>query len=370
MVATGGKILIISSEFPPNVGGIGNHAYNLATALSNEGFAVTVMADIIDVPENDLDEFETKQNFKISWIKRKDFLPKTYLNRIFQAIQLSLKAEKVICSGKFPLWLAILIRIFNARKDLIAVVHGSELDIKSAIPKKLTSYSLSKFNKIVSVSTFTQQFLPKSLPRQIQQFVIHNGINCSEFQINRGSALAGTPALVTVGSVTERKGQENVVSALPSILAIFPSTKYHVIGKPVIKEKLEKKARELQVDNCVKFYGAVNRDQLLQKLSGATIKLMLSNHTKDGDFEGFGIAVLEANTFGVPVVGSKNSGIADAIVDYRTGILVNQHEPLEVTNAIKMIVKDYSFFSANAKEWALQHDWKIIVKEYVAVLKA
>jgi phosphatidylinositol alpha-1,6-mannosyltransferase len=95
---------------------------------------------------------------------------------------------------------------------------------------------------------------------------------------------------------------------------------------------------------------------------------MLSNHTKDGDFEGFGIAILEANAFGIPVIGSRNSGIADAVDDNKTGILVDQTNTNEVAMAVDTILKNYSFFSTNAKAWAKEHDWQKVVKKYVAAI--
>lgn len=363
------KILIISSEFPPNVGGIGNHAYNLAKALADEGYAVNVVADIIDVSEDELNNFASQQPFNIHWITRKKFVFQTYIHRILKALSLAKNADKIICSGKFSLWIAILIRLRFPAKELTAVVHGTELDLKSSLPKKVTSYSLARFNKIISVSNYTQQFLPKTLPSNIQQFVIHNGISGSEFNV-REVTLCGQPALITVGNVTDRKGQENVVNALPQIAAEYPLVTYHIVGKPTNRGKVEQTVARLDVQDKIKFHGAVPRTELLQKLKGATIKLMLSNHTSDGDFEGFGIAVLEANAFGVPAIGSRNSGIADAIEDGKTGLLADQYNAAEVAAAVKTIMNDYARFSNNAKTWARQHDWKIIVKEYVAALNA
>jgi len=370
MPATFKKLLLICSEFPPNVGGIGNHAYNLAKALSNEGFEVTVLTNILHEKDEDVKAFAAKENFTIHYTKRSSFGIKTYFSRIVSGIRLAKNADKVILSSKFSLWQAILIRRFFAKKELIAVVHGTELDLKAAIPRKLTFYSLNKCNKIISVSTYTQQFLPHSLSSTIQKFIIHNGINLDEFQINEAAKLAGTPALITVGNITERKGQENVINALPAIAAKFPAVQYHIVGKPTSKEKIADAARNLKVENRVTFYGAISRNDLLQKLEGATIKLMLSNHTSDGDFEGFGIAVLEANAFGIPAIGSKSSGIADAIEHNKTGLLVDQHNTTEVAEAVATIMANYSSFSANARHWAVQHDWKMIVKEYVTALNA
>jgi phosphatidylinositol alpha-1,6-mannosyltransferase len=362
------RLLIIASEFPPNVGGIGNHAYNLAKALDNEGFDVTVVADMIAVDDQELQKFIAQETFKLHAISRKRFIVHTYIARISKALHLAAKADKIICSGKFSLWIAILVRLRYAKKELIAVVHGTELDLKSPAPKKATIYSLRKFNKIISVSNYTKKFLPNSLPGYIKHFVIPNGINGSEFSNSTPSVLAGQPALVTVGNVTDRKGQENVVLALPEIILAYPAAQYHLIGKPTNKEKIEAKAKSLGVESRIRFYGAVSRDELLQKLGGATVKMMLSNHTVEGDFEGFGIAVLEANAFGVPAIGSKDSGIADAIDHGETGLLVDQYNPKEVTAAVQTICNDYLRFSKNAKTWARQHDWKIIVKEYVAAI--
>lgn len=363
------RILIISSEFPPNVGGIGNHAYNLAKALANEGFEMTVMADVINVSAKEQREFSNQHQFSIAFIKRSGLTFLTYLQRLSKGLVLSGRADLIICSGKFPLWLAIPLRIFSPKKKIMAVVHGSELDLKNSLVRRLTNFALRKFNTIISVSTYTEKHLPANLPQSIKKVVIPNGIDCSEFEKQANHVLEGEPSLITIGSVTPRKGQENVINALPSIKSYFPKAKFHVVGKPVIKEKLVKRCKHLGLNGTVQFYGAVARQELLEKLSSAKIKLMLSNHTDGGDFEGFGIAVLEANAFGVPAVGSVNSGIADAIVNGQTGLLVDPAKPEEVSLAVVAINNNYSFFSDNAKKWAMQHDWKIIVKKYIAAFE-
>lgn len=363
------KILLITSEFPPNGGGIGNHAFNLAKALSAEGFIITVVADINGINEFERNAFAGDQPFHIIWIERKSFIVQTYLRRIYISLDVAGDASKIICSGKFSLWLGALIRLFYPSKKLVAVVHGSELTLTSSIASRITTYALKKFNSIISVSNFTKKFLPANLPSNITSTVIHNGIDMTEFcKRSMKILLPGDPALITIGSVTERKGQANVITALPEILKKFPSVQYHIIGKPVIKNKLQTLADELHLSHLIHFYGAVNREELLKKMMGATVKLMLSNHTSHGDFEGFGIGILEANACGIPAIGSRNSGIAEAIQHEKTGLLVNQKSPEEVAIAVEKILINYTSFSANAKDWARQHDWKIIVKEYISTL--
>jgi phosphatidylinositol alpha-1,6-mannosyltransferase len=52
-----------------------------------------------------------------------------------------------------------------------------------------------------------------------------------------------------------------------------------------------------------------------------------------------------------------------------TGILVDPKNIFEITGAIGKILNNYNAFSQNAKLWALQHDWKMIVKKYIDVIR-
>jgi glycosyltransferase involved in cell wall biosynthesis len=95
---------------------------------------------------------------------------------------------------------------------------------------------------------------------------------------------------------------------------------------------------------------------------------MLSENLPNGDFEGFGIAILEANYLGLPAIGSKNSGIADAISNGYSGILVDPHNPTEIAEAIMIIMSDYSTYSKQARKHASNFLWKQKVQEYLSLL--
>src|SRR5207244_836706 len=110
--------------------------------------------------------------------------------------------------------------------------------------------------------------------------VINNGIDLEEFEIYNSvpiSRLTGEPVLVTVGSVTERKGQHNVIKALPLILKRYPKLRYHCIGLPVITKDLMVLAGKLEVSHAVTFHGVMERSQLFGALKSADIFIMLSD---------------------------------------------------------------------------------------------
>jgi len=162
----------------------------------------------------------------------------------------------------------------------------------------------------------------------------------------------------------------NVINALPEILKKFPQACYHIVGKPILKEQLEAAIAQRNLNTHVTVHGAVERKKLIELLGNADIKLMLSNNTAEGDVEGFGIAVLEANALGIPAIGSQKTGLEDAIKNNETGILVDPKNISEITGAIEKIWNDYGFFSNNAKKWAQDHDWKIIIRKYIELLNA
>ena len=210
------SILIISTEFPPNVGGIGNHAFNLAKSLSGEGYKISVVADIVDIGEEQWNNFKSTLSFSVEPIFRNSFVPFSYAKRVIRAIQSCAGKEQVILSGKFSLWLATLIRLFHPSINLVAIAHGTELDLKGRFSKSLVNKGLRRCNKIISVSRYTEKFLP-SLNFKIKRFVIPNGVDINSFKKVETKQVTGEPILITIGTLSERKGQQNVIAALPII---------------------------------------------------------------------------------------------------------------------------------------------------------
>jgi glycosyltransferase involved in cell wall biosynthesis len=175
---------------------------------------------------------------------------------------------------------------------------------------------------------------------------------------------------VTVGSVTYRKGQINVIKALPVLIESFPDIHYHIIGLEAEKQQLLVLARELGVESRITFHGALSNDELKLYLQVADIFVMLSNHDPSGDFEGFGIAVLEANHMGLPAIGSEDSGLRDAIHAGYSGRLINPKNPRELQLAIQDILANHTQYKIQAREHATHFVWERVIQKYIAVLSS
>lgn len=357
------KILIVSSEFPPQPGGIGNHAYYLALHLVKNGYGVTVIADQRDATNEAEMAFDTHLPFTVQRIPIKAPRVLMYIHRIIKTFQAIKQADYVIATGKFSLWNVAFCSLFYKRETL-AVIHGTEVNFKTPWLRQSIAMSLKRFDTLVAVSNYT-----KSLMGHIQKevVVIPNGIDLSQWQTEGilKANLQGYPVLTTVGRVSTRKGQLQVIKLLPALKQRFPDLHYHCVGIPTEADACMAQAKALGVADQVTFHGAVPESSLKSLLLATDVFVMLSTESETGDVEGFGIAILEANALGIPAIGAKGCGIADAIKDGVSGYLVEGQDVTEVSKRLSILLDAPQTYKEQAKAWAQQHDWNEIIKQYM-----
>ena len=97
-------ITIVTSEFPPLPGGIGNHAYHLALFLSKHSYNVEVIADQRSHDlKNDL-VFDQNVSFVVKRIKLRNQRIFMYFDRVIKTYKSIKQSDLVIATGKFSLW--------------------------------------------------------------------------------------------------------------------------------------------------------------------------------------------------------------------------------------------------------------------------
>ncbi|MCK7589885.1 glycosyltransferase family 4 protein [Subsaxibacter sp. CAU 1640] len=358
------RILIITSEFPPQPGGIGNHAYNLALQLSRNDHPVTVIVDERSLNGEEESLFDMDLPFEVQRIKITSPRFLMYFKRLKQVDKSIKKVSTVIATGKFSLWTAAFFSLFFNRY-FIAIIHGTEVNFKSLLLKISINLSLKRFNTVIAVSNYTK-CLVDHLDLNIK--VIPNGFNPDKFKSDLNKdvlPLTGYPKLITVGNVTERKGQKNVIHHLPNLIKAYPEIHYHCVGIKTEAAEFEIIAKRLDVNRHVTFHGRLSDQDLQFMLDGSDIFVMLSSETRSGDVEGFGIAILEANALGVPAIGASGCGIEDAIAVGKSGLLVDPLNQEAFLEAVATILNEKNVFTAGAKSWAEKHKWSNIINNYL-----
>jgi phosphatidylinositol alpha-1,6-mannosyltransferase len=86
--------------------------------------------------------------------------------------------------------------------------------------------------------------------------------------------------------------------------------------------------------------------------------------------EGFGIAYVEAAQYGIPSIGGKDGGAADAIDHEKTGLICDGNELNEVYSSIKNLLKDKKHieYGKNAEINSLNFTWDKVIENYKRIL--
>jgi glycosyltransferase involved in cell wall biosynthesis len=170
---------------------------------------------------------------------------------------------------------------------------------------------------------------------------ICNGIDTSRFApdgtADSSTLRAGADHVVAIlGHLSDVKGHPTFVEAAALLVRQFPNTRFLAIGgetiQPGMRARLERRALELGLGDRVQFLGF--RTDVPQVLAAADV-VVLPSHA-----EGFPLAVLEAMACGKPVVATPVGGVAEAVVDEVTGLLVPPGEPGALAGAVARLLGD------------------------------
>ena len=362
------NVLIISSEFPPGPGGIGQHAASLALALAGKGHVqVLTQQDYADLDQVRLynrtlsDTFSIHSFLRIGW----KFKP---LLKTLQAVRMVGRNsfDLVLVTGQISLIIGALLKRTYPKQIVRGFVHGTEVSLTGSLLSKVTVWAYKRLDHIYAVSNYTKSLLHPTLNRAIVS-VIPNGLDADMLlktgkeKIKPFYEWKGKPKILTVGNLTPRKGQHRVVKALPEICRRFPEAHYHMVGLPTDELQIRNMAKDLDVEHAITIHGRLpKREDLYRAYASVDVFIMLSENQKNGDLEGFGIAILEANAFGVPAIGAKGCGIEDAISS-DSGILVDGDDHLAIADALEDLIKQSNDFHIAAKKWAEKHNWNELV---------
>lgn len=367
-----GDAMIVVWEFPPGPGGIGQHAFGVARALHHNGYETAVLTS------GDYAEPEEIRAF--DQINSDLAITRVYGSRISRPVRRlatvirvarSKRPRFLFLSGRTGVWFALPLRlVLGKRTTIVAFLHGSEVKPGKWWIRAINQASLHHVNFSVCVSSFTRGLLPTSVLRRMEVRVVPNGLPLRLMPQSSPPKLPtisgrGMPRLLTVGRISPRKGQHRVIKALPHLVRIWPEIHYHIVGLDDAKSAIINLSNQLGVANHITIHGPLkDRNTLYSAFCSADVFVMLSENQKNGDVEGFGIAILEANYFGIPAIGAKGSGIEDAIRDGVNGYLVDADNPATIEVAIRKCLSDSSL-KDGAREWAKRHDWDELIKRII-----
>lgn len=144
--------------------------------------------------------------------------------------------------------------------------------------------------------------------------------------------------LVAVGRFVEKKSPLSTIKAFEIALKAHPELHLDFVGDGELLPTCEHFARDAGIADKITFHGAQPHDRVQQLMRQAAIFLQHSVVATDGDCEGLPVAVLEAMASAIPVVATRHSGIPEAVLDGKTGYLVEEHDVEAMAAALTRLI--------------------------------
>ena len=263
------------------------------------------------------------------------------LPRIRRALK---DADIIHALDAFPYGIIAVVASLGLGKKIIitATGSGSILPLYHWLYAWPVRYAYARADALTAISSFTRDEILKKIPN-LKIRVINHGVDAHFFAAPHGAydTTELKDYILGVGTIRWRKGYHFSIRAFAKIADEFPKLKYVIVGKRYrddYDERLEKLIRELKLEGRVIILDTIeNRESLADLYQGAVLFCLFSQNVNH-DVEGFGLVFLEAAAAGLPVVGSKNCGIDDAVRDGENGILIPTRNPDDFAAAMQKIL--------------------------------
>jgi glycosyltransferase involved in cell wall biosynthesis len=263
-----------------------------------------------------------------------------YLVAVVRLLAADNRFELVLCSHINLLPLALLAKI-RCRAPLVMFIYG--IDAWRPQPA-LKRGLLRHVDRFVSISDVTRRkFQDWSHVGADKITILPNAIHSEWYGpgarnpgLVRRYGLEGKTVLMTLGRLvsSERyKGFDEVLDALPELVAEMPDLVYLIVGEGTDRDRLKKKAERLGVASIVRFTGMIPEAEKADHYRLADAYVMPSRG------EGFGFVLLEAMACGIPTVASSLDGGREALRDGHLGILVDPSNLEDIRRGIREALK-------------------------------
>lgn len=164
--------------------------------------------------------------------------------------------------------------------------------------------------------------------------VHYHGINLARFKYVERNLRMAPVRILFAGSLTDRKGVEDVLHAFAQIANQAPQLELRFVGSGPLRSKLEKLVRTWGIEDRVSFAGFVRHEEVQGELSCAHIFCHPSRMLRSGDKEGIPGTIVEAMATGLPIVTTRHAGIPEMVRDGEDGFVVAEGDVTAIARAL------------------------------------
>ena len=313
------RVLLVSSIYPPDIGGPATFIPEFASYLQRNGCKVTVvtLSDYISGSR-------LENQIEVNYIKRSKLRLLRMVSTVRTLVNLIPKNDFLLCNGLyFETAIALKIRPHNATAKVVGDLawerfknRGGMLSIEDynkqkveSLNRRVFSWSLSHFQNVYSPSVALSKIVD-SWEIGRQALVIENGVKCSPEKTEPSQHLYD---VATITRLVPWKNNDLLIRACKIL-----NCKLVIVGDGPEMQNLVTLAAELGVNAT--FTGQVGQSETNLILAQSKIFALVSS------YEGQSFALTEAMMAGKPVLVSGVSGNASIVSHEETGLICEMNE--------------------------------------------
>jgi len=252
---------------------------------------------------------------------------------------------------------------------LVTTFHGHDVNSYPRIHGSSVYKTLFEKGDLFTVNTdFTGKQVEKlgCVHEKIRLLPVGLRMNQFPFQ-ERVFPEDGEIRILTIGRLVEKKGHQFMLQALPSVLKQYPNIRYWIVGEGPLKSKLCEEISRLSLDKHVEFLGILPADQVRKIYAKAHLFILPSVTASDGDMEGQGLVLQEAQAMGLPVISTLHNGIPEGVLDGQSGFLVPEKDSCALAEKILYVLDHphlWPQWSQKGRQWVeRKYDIEILTKQ-------
>jgi phosphatidylinositol alpha-1,6-mannosyltransferase len=238
-------------------------------------------------------------------------------------------------------------------RSAVAVVANSNWTREQAqkVLRELGLDPLAENVKVVPLGTDPEQFRPGIDPKDVR----------ARYRLNGGRWA------LTVARLEPYKGIDTALRAVARVRKEGIDLHYAIVGVGKKRDTYRKLAESLRIADAVRFVGPVPDADLPALYNAAEVYLGVSRTDKRVQVEGFGVALAEAAACGLPVIAGRSGGLAEAVHDGETGLVVDPDDAEGVVTALGRVLADQLFArrlgQAGRKAVETYYNWDRVIRD-------
>lgn len=338
------RVLVVTNDLPPRVGGIQYYVDQLCRGLVDAGDEVVLFGS----ESPGWRDHDAVAPYGVVREPTEMLLPTPTVRRHLLELAGRMRAEVAVFGAAFPLG-ALARPLRRAGVPSVGFTHGLEVTaVRAPGGRSALRFIGDALGAVTYVSTWCRDSLRPAFGPRPEHVMLPPAVDLGRFNsavdgrwVRRRHGIGEDPLVVCVSRLVERKGQDRLIDCLPGWRAAVPGTRLMIVGDGPFAGELRSRADRAGVQEWVTFTGQVPEEELPAHFAAADVFAMPCRERRLGlEVEAFGIVFIQSQAVGVPVVAGNIGGVPDAVRDGRTGLLVDGTDVSQVGAAVESLLRD------------------------------